>query len=249
MGKQTGLGDNFYVGGYDLSGDVASIGKVGGGPATIDVQGIDKSAFERIGGLRDGGITWVSYFNKEAGQAHPVLSALPTADVMVSYFRGTTLGNPAAALLAKQINYDPTRGADGALTIAVEAQANQYGLEWGRMLTPGKEADTGAADGSGVEYPAGTAFGLQAYLQVFSFTGADATIKIQESQNDGNPDAYADVTDGGFTQITSAPVTERIATSNTQTIEKWLRAITTGTFTEMTFAIVVVKNETAGQVF
>ena len=40
------------------------------------------------------------------------------------YTRGTTLGNPAACMVAKQINYDPTRAADGSLTIAVQAEAN-----------------------------------------------------------------------------------------------------------------------------
>ena len=30
MAKSSGLGDNFYIGGYDLSGDVASLGQVQG---------------------------------------------------------------------------------------------------------------------------------------------------------------------------------------------------------------------------
>ncbi len=245
MTKQSGLGDNLYVGGYDLSGDTATVAPVRGGPAAMDVQGIDKSAYERIGGRRDGGISWVSYFNPTAGQAHPVLSALPTADVLVSYLRGTSLGDPAACCIAKQINYDPTRGADGSLTMAVQAEANQYGLEWGNLLTPGKETDTGAANGTGVNLVAETSFGLQAYLHVFSFTGTNATIKIQESSNDGG-DAYEDVVGGAFTLVDSAPTTERIATATGLTVEKFLRAVTvTGSaFSEMTFAVIVVKNTT-----
>ena len=48
MAKTSGLGDNCYVGGYDLSGDIGSLGKISGSVATIDVTGINKSAFERI---------------------------------------------------------------------------------------------------------------------------------------------------------------------------------------------------------
>ena len=30
MAKQSGLGDNFYIGGYNLSGDVGSLGSISG---------------------------------------------------------------------------------------------------------------------------------------------------------------------------------------------------------------------------
>jgi hypothetical protein len=33
------------------------------------VTAINKSAYERLGGLRDGGMTWVSFFNP--ANAHP----------------------------------------------------------------------------------------------------------------------------------------------------------------------------------
>src|SRR5688500_15403246 len=150
MAKQTGLGDNFYLGGYDLSGDTNALGEVGGGIATIDVTGIDKSAFERIGCLRDGRMEWVSHFNPAAAKAHAVRSTLPTTDPTLTYCRGTTLGNPAACLVGKQLNYDVTRGDDGRMTIAVRAEANGYGLEWGNQLTAGIRSDTGAANGTGV---------------------------------------------------------------------------------------------------
>src|SRR5258708_695554 len=133
MAKQAGLGDQFLVDGTDLSGDTASLGRIGGGPAPIDVTGINKSAYERLGGNRDGGISWVSWFNPT--NAHPKLSALPTVDVQASYFRGTALLNPAASQISKQVNYDPTRGQDGSVTFAVDALANGLGLEWGRNLT------------------------------------------------------------------------------------------------------------------
>ncbi|MCF3101423.1 hypothetical protein IPZ58_07495 [Streptomyces roseoverticillatus] len=248
MAKQSGLGDNFYIAGYDLSGDIGSLGNVGGGMAPIEVTGIDKSAQERIGGRRDGRMTFSTFFNPATDRSHLRLSSLPTTDVIATYFRGTTLGNPSANIVAKQIGYDGTRDAAGALTFAVEAQANGYGLEWGRSMTAGKRTDTGATNGTSVDFGTGsTAFGLQAYLHVFAFTGTDATIKIQESSDDGAGDAWADVTGGAFTQVTAGPTSQRIATASGQTVERYLRVITatTGGFSSLTFAVSLVRNATA----
>jgi hypothetical protein len=242
--KTGGLGDNLLVGGYNLSGDVGSLGRIGGGPATQDVTGIDKSAMERIGLRRDGGIDFVAFFNPTAAQAHPVLSALPTGDVAVSYLRGTTLANAGAACIAKQITYDPSRAADGALTIAVQTLSTGYGLEWGIQHTAGLRTDTAATNGTAVDGAAATAFGLQAYLQVTAFTGTDVTIKIQESSDNG-ADAYADVVGGGFTQVTAAPFTQRIATGTGLAVERYLRVATTtaGGVTSVTFNVIVVRNQ------
>lgn len=245
MAKQSGLGDNLYVGGYDLSGDAGEVGNVGGGPTPLVTTGINKSAMERIGGRRDGRLSWKSFFNDASGQAHPVLSALPTADVIGTYCRGTTLGNRAACINAKQINYDPTRGNDGSLTIDVTAEASQYGLEWGRLLTAGRRVDSSATNGSGVDFGAAGANGMQAYLHVFAFTGTSVTVTIEESSDDGSGDAYGAVTGGAFAAVSSAPATERIATSDSQSVEQWLRVATSGTFSNADFAVVAIINETA----
>lgn len=247
MAKQSGLGDNLYIAGYDLSGDINSLGNIGGGPAPIEVTGIDKSAYERIGGLRDGRMQMTSYFNPGTvpDRAHARFKTLPTADVILAYFRGTTLGGPSANLVAKQINYDGNRGDSGEFTFAVEAQANGFGLEWGKSLTAGKRTDTTATNGSSVDFGTGsTAFGLQAYLHVFAFTGTSVTVKLQESSDDGGADAWADVTGGGFTAATGI-TSQRIATAAGQTVERYLRVATTGTFTNAVFAVSVVRNDVA----
>lgn len=241
MTKQTGLGARLFVDGYDLSGDTQSLGRIGGGPAPIDVTGIDKSAPERIGGRRDGGIDWVSHFNPATDQAHLVLSTLPRTDRIVSYWQGTALGSPAAVCTAKQITYDPTRGADGALTMAVSAQSNSYGLEWGVQATAGRRVDTSATNGSSVDLGAASSFGLQAWLHVFAFTGTSVTVKLQQSSDNGAGDAFADVTGGGFTAATAAGA-QRIETARDQAVERYLRVVTTGTFTSADFAVIVTVN-------
>jgi hypothetical protein len=242
MAKQSGLGDNFYVAGYDLSGDTNSLKKIGGGIAPLEVTGIDKSAFERIHGVRDGSIEFTTYFNPTSAQAFDVLSDLPTTDVHTMYCRGTALGSVSAALVGKQVDYSPTRGSDGSLTFDTSIQGNGYGLEWGKLLTAGKRTDTSATNGSSVDFAAGTSFGFQAYLQVFAFTGTSVTVKIQSSSDDGVGDAFADVTGGGFTAATGR-TTQRIATATGLSIERYLRVVTTGTFSSAQFAVTVVKNK------
>lgn len=248
MAKQSGLGDNLYVHGYNLSGDIQSLQEIGGGPSPLDMTPIVKLAMERIGGVRDGRMNNTSFFNPSTDQAHDRFSTLPTTDVILTYCRGTTLGNPAASLNAKQIGYDPTRGQDGSLTAVVQGQGQGYGLEWGKQLTAGQRTDTAATNGTGVDFAAATNFGLQAYLHVFAFTGTDATIKLQESSDNGGADAWADVTGGGFTQITSTtPAAQRIETARGLAVERYLRVVTTttGGFSNLVFAVMVNKNDTS----
>jgi hypothetical protein len=242
VAKTSGLGDNFYLAGYDMSGDIGSI-SLSGGPATLDVTGIDKSAHERIGGLRTGSMSWKAFFNAGLGLTHDKLAALPTADVHCMYMRGTTLGNPAACQVSKQINYDGTRGDSGEFTFSVEAQCNGFGLEWGQQLTAGKRTDTAATLGTSIDTTASAAFGAQAYLQAFSLTGTDVTVKVQDSADNIT---FADVTGLSFTQLTAGPATERLATTSAATIRRYLRAVTvtTGGFSSLTFSVVVVKNAT-----
>lgn len=241
-GKQTGLGAALFVAGVDLSGDTQSLGRIGGGPAALDMTSIDKSAFERKGGVRDGGMDVVSYFNPDS--AHPVYSALPTSDVIATYCHTTALGAPAAAMVAKQIGYDPTRPQDGSLTCAVALVPNGFGLEWCIQATAGKRTDTAATNGTGVDLAQSTAFGLQAYLHVVAFAGTSVTVKLQESADNGSGDAWADVVGGAFTAATGV-TSQRIQTARDLTVERWLRVVTTGTFTNAVFAVCVAKNLTA----
>jgi hypothetical protein len=245
MAKQSGLGDNLYAGGYDLSGDILSLKVIGGGPKTDEVTGIDKSAVERLGLVRDGRIDATSAFNPATDRAHLRLKLLPTADVMLTYCRGTTLGNQAACMVSKQINYDGQRADDGAFRFEVSAQANAYGLEWGRQLTAGKRTDTAATNGPSIDTTASADFGAQAYLQVFAFTGTSVTVKIQDSADDSS---FLDVAGLTFTAATGV-TTERLATANTATVRRYLRIATTGTFSNAVFSVVIAKNPIAGQVF
>lgn len=249
MAKSSGLGMKVFVDGYDISGDYQSIGRIGGGPAVLDTTGVDKSAFERIGGRRDGAIEATTYFNPDtiaggsaADRSHLVLKSLPLTDRMVS------VAHPAAGeswtLVAKQGNYDPTVAADGMITIGVSCQANGYGLEPGRLLTTAPLTQGAAGNVASVDFGAGAAFGLQAHLQVLAFTGTSITVKLQGSSDNGAGDAFADIAGGGFTAAT-ARGTERIQTARSLAIERYMRVVTTGVFTSATFVVFAEVNLTS----
>lgn len=255
MTKKSGLAQNFYLGGYNLSGDTGAGNEIGCGLAgTQDTTGIDKKAHERVGLQRDGRLSWTSFFNPETAaddpgtsedRAHIVLSSLPTTDRHMMWATGTAIGSAAACMVGKQIDYNPTRAQDGSLTIAVSSLANGYGLEWGDLLTAGVRTDTTGTSGTSLDLGTGsTLFGLQAYLHVFAFTGTSVTVKLQESSDNGAGDAWADVTGGGFTAATGITA-QRIQTGRTQTVERYLRVTTTGTFTNAKLAVAVIRNKTA----
>ena len=247
MTKQSGLGDNFYIGGYNISGDVGSLGSISCPLSPLEDTGIDKLAMERLGGLRSGHIEFSAFFNTSAGQEHAALKTLPTASTIATYFRGTTVGDPAFALQGKQLNYDPVRGADGSLVENVTVESDQYGGEWGIMLTAGVRSLSGTSgSGTSVDTGASLSFGAQMYVQVFSFTGTDAEIRFQDSADDSSFGTVGSLNP----TITTAPYTTRVATSNTATIRRYIRVtVPTGTFTQLSFAVMVIKNEIAGQVF
>jgi|SRR6187549_502580 len=242
MPKQSGLGQRFFVGGYDLSGDTGSASRIGGGPAPSEITGIDKFAYERVGLLRTGSIEWSSWFNPDAAHAHPVLSALPYTDVATTWATGTTQGNPAYSQISKQVDYAPTRAADASMTIAVVGLSNGYGGEWGAQLTAGLRTDTTATSpATGLDMSASTSLGGQAYLQVTAFTGTSATIAIQDSANNS---AFTAVTGFAFTTVTTAPTSQRLQLGATATLRRYVRVVTTGTFSNLVFHVNIVKNQT-----
>lgn len=239
MAKSSGIGDRLLVGGYDLSGDTGSIQRISGGPAALDLTDIGQGAFDREGGLRTGAIDFTSWFNKAAGRAHPVLKALPRVDTLVTYCHGYTLGAPCASCVALQVGYDPTRGADGSLSMAVQSVSNGYGVEWGFQLTPGLRTDTSASNGASVDGTASSSLGAQFYLQSTALTGTSCTVAIEDSANDS---AWAALSGAAFTAFTG-PGWQRVAVAGT--VRRYLRAVTTGTFSSASFLVQAVRNEVA----
>lgn len=237
--KQSGLGDQLFIGGRDIGGDVNSISSLSTPRETLPSTGITVSAQERMFGKRDGMAEFTTYFNDATDQEHEALKGLPRTDVHLMYLRGTTLGNQSVGMIARQIGYDPTRGDDGSLLFNVSAQGNAYGLDWCKQLTAGKRTDTTATNGASIDTTASASFGFQAYLQVFSVTGTSVTVTLEDSADNVS---FAAITNGAFTAATGRTAERIQSSSATGTVRRYIRAVTSGTFTNAVFAVSINKN-------
>lgn len=245
MAKSNGLGANAYVHGYDLSNDIGQIDALFNVRDQVDVTGIDKSAHERLHSLMSGRLAFTGFFNDAALQEHVALKVIPTTDVIGTVFKTAALAAVAAGLTGKRINYSLTRPTDGSLATVFEMLGNGEQIQYGLALTAGKRTDTSATNGTGVDFGTGSlAFGLVAYLHVFVFAGTSVTVAIQESSDNAVGDPYAAVTGGAFTAATGITA-QRIETSLTQTVERYLRAVTTGTFSNAIFAVMAKRYSAA----
>lgn len=243
MAKESGVGvDNFYVGGYDLSGDVSAINLIACRRAALEVPVLTSAAMERISGLRDGEISFNTWYDNATDAEGDALETLPTTDRTGLYFHGSTVGSPCAGIVAKQSNFDWARGQDGSLAGTVQLLANGFGVEWGDQLTTGKQTFTGAANGSSIDYTAvSTAFGALGYLQVFSFAGTSATFTIADSADNGS---FTPITGLAFTAATGR-TEQRLATAVGATIRRYVRIQVTGTFSSCVAAVLFRKFEVA----
>jgi len=236
MTKTAGLDDCLFVDGYDLSGDIGAIQSLVKTFAEQIVTGLDKSAEERILLLENSEIGFANYYDPVSPGLHAILSDLPDADALVSYFRGVLLGAVTASLLGKQLNYGLSRGSDGSLVGAsISVKSSGYPLEYGYSLTPGKYHSVIAEDLPGLD---GTLCGYASdpasddpttfVLHMFTMTGAagdDVTVRIEHSDDDGGLDAYTTLIDFTNVDIAAVPTAERITKTVTQA-KKWLRVTT-----------------------
>lgn len=228
-----------YVGGYDVSGDINSFGGINGGPAALDYTDITQEANARLGGQRDGGCQFSSFFDAATDQSHDVFGALPTAAIDAMGLLGTTLGSSAFACRARQINYDPNREKEGGLLFAVELQSDGYGLEWGETLTAARRTESAATDGTAVDGGGSTSFGWQAWLQVFALASGTPTIKLMDSADNLS---FLDLSGGGFGTIAARTGVRIAAATATATLRRYVRVSTTGTFSGLDFAVMIVRN-------
>lgn len=251
MAKSSGLGNNLFVDGFELGGDVGRIDQISCPMAVQEVPGIKRFAQERIGLKHDGNINYTSFFNPDttagAEGAHTVLAALPTIDRVQTAWLGTGVaGDPAATVVSKQIGYDATRGDDGSLTFSVAGQANAWGLDWGVLLDASPRTDTTAtAPSTGVDLgasPTSYSQGWVAYAHLLAFTGTSVTFTLSDSANNS---AFTNLTGGAFTAMTARGAARLASSGATDTVRRYVRVSTTGTFSNAKFLINFVRYEVA----
>lgn len=239
MAKQTALGSNLYWGTADLSGDVGALTSAETLRGVLDVTGMNQSAMERVLARRDGSLAFSAFWNTAVGQAHLTLSALPRTDVQVSAVMGTpAVGSACCSLNAKQITYGPTFGDDGSLVASLTASANGTPLEWGEILTTGKQTfASGTVNGTSIDLgAASTDFGAAAYLHVFSLGSGTPTVAVADSANNS---AFAAVTGLSFTPTVAG--VERKQTAALATVRQYVRIQVSGTYTALVCALNFVR--------
>lgn len=242
MTKASGIGARLLVDGFDLSGDIGAVQTIRGGPALLTVTDITQAAQQRTGGLLSAEVAFNAWWDTAADASHDVLSDLPTTDRQVLYLHRNSFGEPAAALVAKQVNYDPSRGSDGSLAATVQALGSAGSpLDWCDLLTAGMQTFASAGAGSGLDGGAATAFGAAAYLQALSIASGSATVAVQDSA-DGV--TWTNVAGLAFSVIAGRAV-ERLETARTATIRRHLRANVTGTFTNLVAAVAINRYQIA----
>lgn len=231
MAKENGLGQSMFISGVDISDDVREW-NASGGPALLDFTSINKSAMVRKGGLHTAGIGATLFFNDAVDESFQTLKAMPSTDRIISLLTGNTLGDAAWCLTGKQSDLAYTRAPDGMFTLNLPALSNLRRGHWTQSLLAGKVTHASATNGTGIDYGAvSTLFGLTAYLQVFSLGSGTPTVKLQDSADNVT---FADITGGGFTAIAGV-TSEVIETAATETIRRYVRVISTGTFTDLVF--------------
>jgi hypothetical protein len=244
-GKLTALGSNCYIGSNDVSGDIGMLTGLEASIGTFDVTALNQSAMQRIVGRADGKMGFAAFFNDDAGQSHLTFSALPTTDVMATVVIGTpALDSPTASMVAKEIHYGLSVGTDGTLGAAIDLQANGKGLEWGELLTTGKQSfATGTVDGTAIDLGAtSTLFGAAAYLHVFSVASGTATFAVQDSSDNSS---FSPITGLTFTGATGA-TTQRLQTANGATIRRYVRVEGTGSHGAAVIAVNFIRYSATG---
>ena len=228
MAKSSGLAQKFFVGSSDLSGDIASIDTWSTEVGSLEVTGIDSSGVERLQGLVTGNVSFTSFFNDATGAAHLTLR-VPSTGTPVTWALGQSVGSACAMLQAEGLDYQLSRGQDGAITFSVPMDTYTTLPVWGVMLTAGLDRDTTGASTATLDQGAQTSAGAEAILHVTSFTGSNFTATVQDSANGSDWGTHK-----AFTQVTDVG-TERVTVSGT--VERYVRVTTTGTFNPVDYAV------------
>tara|TARA_R110002020_G_scaffold120129_2_gene273690 strand:- start:3728 stop:4465 length:738 start_codon:yes stop_codon:yes gene_type:complete len=238
MAKQSGLTDNFFIDGHDLSGDVTSVDTISGSKATLDTPVIESAGMVRLAGHGSGEISFTSWFDDGTNLEHTALAGIPTTDVVVLYTRGVASDSPAAGIVAKQVNYDGAKGSDKSLTMNVQCLANAVPLEWGVLLTAGAITQSSAGSESSKDDSASSSSGIAAYLQMIDINSGTPTITIEHSANNSSWStllSFSAVANG------NEPAAERKTASGT--VNRYLRVTSTGTFSNAKFVIAYRRGE------
>lgn len=192
------------------------------------IAGIETANLD-LSGLFDGGTDAV---DEELANAFSVTTATP----LTVFQNGTTAGEPCVVLNSKIQNYT----IDSSVSDAVAVSSSFIGDNFGRGLSLYALTNTSAtANTTAVDFGSSTSFGGQAFLHCTAHSSADIDVKIQSSADNSS---FADVSGMSFTNI-SGTTSERIASANNITVNRYVRLAITVNSGSATFQVSFSPNK------
>jgi hypothetical protein len=228
MAKQSGIGDNFYVGGYDLSGDISAIGQLGGGPALLDVTSIKSSANERIGGLRSGDWQFTSFFEATGTTTAPSFPTTTTPvvstynwPVLVTISGGTVTNVTINGSTAGTGDGSYTLPSYGTITVTYTGSPTWTWVAEGREHTalsplPTGDVIAGYLRGTALQNPAAAINGKQINYDPTRDATGNLTLAVEIQSNSYGMEWGEQLTPGlrtDTTATTGSAVTDAAATA------------------------------------
>ena len=225
MAKVSGLNVRLFVMGNDLSGDANALDGAGYSQETLETTALESAAASRITGLADGSLTINGYFDNATNKIHATFSSnsgkIPTADQVVLAPFGSAVGSPMCGISAKEVSYSVSRGSGSAITVSSAFSGNGMGGEFGVMLTAFDDTHNSASSASGGS----------GYLQAISLASGNVVLKIQHSADNSS---WADLIT--YSSLATSGVPTAVRTEVTGTVNRYLRIISTGTFSNAKIA-------------
>ncbi len=241
MAKTSGLNVRCYVAGFDISGDANALDNFGYNDQLQDITDLTLLATARQKDRTSAQITVNSFFNDATDRSHDALlvsGAIPTTDRNLLVALGSAIGDSGLMMVTKQASYNTGNPVGEAITTVAEFQSNDFGAQFGLMLTAHDDTHSSATQNASIDNAASSATGAVAMLQLFDLDSGTVTFVVQDSADDIS---FLAVTGLTFTAAT-ARTSERLETASGATIRRHLRIASTGTFTNADFACAVKRD-------
>ena len=253
-GRTTGNNTRVYVDGYDLSGDVSSVGE-----ATIlyqdeTVAGLNWGVKGTVLGRATANIGPLNaLLNMDTGRIHALTAfqtpAARNVMVPVGIRAAPAQGDPVFCGVFEQLKYGSTPG-DNIAGVSMEfgsmdsSAGLNYSSLWGALLHPlSLESAVNSANGIADDLGVQTLLGGWMMYQISAYAGTGSVvIKVQDSATAGG--VYADVTGltTGSIAHTSMPTAGIVQIGTTATVRAFTRwqIVLTG-LTSVTFALAFIR--------
>jgi hypothetical protein len=195
-----------------------------------------------LAGRGDASVALTGYLDDTTDASHDAFKSISIASSLVTVAMGNnatpTVGDIAACFDAQQVNYDVSPTLDDLVTFTADMKARGFPIEWGTLLADATITANG--NQASVDQTAQTTSGGVGYLHITSLSAGDTiTVLIEDSTDDA---AWATLIT--FTLDGTAVDAERVATSTTETVDRYIRASYTVTGASISFPIVVAFKRT-----